>query len=79
MIVALLADYDFSVRRPVIQLLTGLLRHRASEVQDILMQDPMAIPRLLDLLKDKREVIRNDVIIIVVNILPINHCIFRRC
>ena len=57
----LLDSYEFSIRRPIIQLLTGLLRHRASEVQNILMQDPMAINRLLDLLQESREVLRNDV------------------
>lgn len=57
----LLDSYEFSIRRPIIQLLTGLLRHRANEVQNILMQDPMAISRLLDLLQESREVLRNDV------------------
>ncbi|EJW77249.1 hypothetical protein WUBG_11843 [Wuchereria bancrofti] len=55
-IMALVESYEFAVRRAAVQLLTALLRHRASEVQTAIVEEPMGVSRLVDLLHDTREV-----------------------
>lgn len=54
-------EFDFKVRWPSVRLLTGLLIHRPKEVQECVLVSPMGVSRLMDLLSDSREVIRNDV------------------
>lgn len=56
-----LEEYDFRIRLKLIRLLTNLLTNRPRETQDILLVSPMGISKLMDLLSDAREVIRNDV------------------
>ncbi|GMT23628.1 hypothetical protein PFISCL1PPCAC_14925 [Pristionchus fissidentatus] len=58
-------QYDFSVRRAGIQLLSSLLRHRGSEVQNLVMQQAMGITKLVDLLHETREVIRNEAVLML--------------
>ncbi|MCP9265502.1 General vesicular transport factor [Dirofilaria immitis] len=64
-IMALVESYEFAVRRAVIQLLTALLRHRASEVQTAIVEEPMGVSRLVDLLHDTREIIRNSTVLMM--------------
>ncbi|VDN02003.1 unnamed protein product [Thelazia callipaeda] len=64
-IMTLVESYEFSVRRAVVQLLTALLRHRASEVQTAIVEEPMGVSRLVDLLHDTREVIRNSTVLMM--------------
>ncbi len=61
----ILQDYDFYVRFHDIQLLRALLTVRPDHVQDCILTAPMGISRLMDLLDDQREIIRNGKLIFV--------------
>jgi len=41
--------------------LTLLLANKTREIQEIILANPMGVSKLMDLLVDSREVIRNDV------------------
>ena len=56
-----LEEYDFRIRLPLVRLMTNLLINRPREMQDILLVSPMGVSKLMDLLSDSREVVRNDV------------------
>jgi hypothetical protein len=49
------------VRWPTVRLLTVLLTNRQKDLQERLLVIPMAVSKLMDLLADSREIIRNDV------------------
>lgn len=57
----LLGEYEFAIRRPCIHFITGLMRHCQRQMQDALLADPTNISRVMDLLVEQREVLRNDV------------------
>jgi hypothetical protein len=61
-LLGLLEEYDFRIRLPLIRLLTNLLINRPKDVQEILLVSPMGISKIMDLLSDSREVVRNEVI-----------------
>ncbi|XP_060782631.1 general vesicular transport factor p115 isoform X6 [Neoarius graeffei] len=60
LLLSLLEEFDFHVRWPGVKLLTALLKCRCAQVQGIVLISPMGVSRLMDLLADSREVIRND-------------------
>ncbi|XP_036407274.1 general vesicular transport factor p115-like [Megalops cyprinoides] len=60
LILRLLEEFDFHVRWPAVKLITALLKNRCAQVQGIILVSPMGVSRLMDLLADSREVIRND-------------------
>ncbi|XP_078532180.1 general vesicular transport factor p115 isoform X5 [Lissotriton helveticus] len=60
LLLSLLEEFDFHVRWPGVKLLTSLLKQQGSPVQQIILVSPMGVSRLMDLLADSREVIRND-------------------
>lgn len=62
-------EYDFKVRWPIVKLLVGLLQHKPKDLQECILVSPMGVSRLMDLLSDTREIIRNEV-----NIYHVNHC-----
>ncbi|VDM24119.1 unnamed protein product [Toxocara canis] len=64
-IMSLVECYEFNVRRALVQLLTALLRHRASEVQNAIMSEPMGVSRLVDILHETREVVRNSAVLML--------------
>jgi len=56
-----LQEYDFHILWPTVRLLTLLLANKTREIQEIILANPMGVSKLMDLLVDSREVIRNDV------------------
>ncbi|XP_029018418.1 general vesicular transport factor p115 isoform X4 [Betta splendens] len=60
LLLTLLEEFDFHVRWPAVKLLTALLKNQGPQVQGIILVSPMGVSRLMDLLADSREVIRND-------------------
>ena len=60
-LLSVLDEYDFRVRLPGIKLMTNLLRNRPKDIQETLLVSPMGISKLVDLLSDSREVVRNEV------------------
>ncbi|XP_029114886.1 general vesicular transport factor p115 isoform X3 [Scleropages formosus] len=60
LLLTLLEEFDFHVRWPGVKLLTALLKNQCAQVQGIILVSPMGVSRLMDLLADSREVIRND-------------------
>ena len=64
----LLAEYDFKVRWPALKLLMGLLRNKLRDIQEGILANPMGVSRLMDLLDDSREIIRNDAILLLVHL-----------
>eukprot|EP00063_Salmo_salar_P090184 XP_014065019.1 PREDICTED: general vesicular transport factor p115-like isoform X3 [Salmo salar] len=61
LLLTLLEEFDFHVRWPGVKLLTALLKNQCNQVQGVILVSPMGVSRLMDLLADSREVIRNDV------------------
>ncbi|XP_062903022.1 general vesicular transport factor p115 isoform X3 [Mobula hypostoma] len=60
LLLSLLEEFDFHVRWPTVKLLTALLKNLGAQVQQIILVSPMGVSRMMDLLADSREVIRND-------------------
>ncbi|KAM9315149.1 general vesicular transport factor p115 isoform 3-T3 [Pholidichthys leucotaenia] len=60
LLLSLLEEFDFHVRWPGVKLLTALLKSQGVQVQGVILVSPMGVSRLMDLLADSREVIRND-------------------
>ena len=61
LLLSLLEEYEFHVRWPTVKLLILLLKNRSKDLQDRVLESPMGISKLMDLLSDSREIIRNDV------------------
>ena len=72
MILDLLEDFEFQVRRPATCLLTVLLKNCLSEVQEAVLVSPMGISRVMDLLSDSREVVRNDGLLLLLQLTRSN-------
>ncbi|XP_030046520.1 general vesicular transport factor p115 isoform X2 [Microcaecilia unicolor] len=60
LLLSYLEEFDFQVRWPGVKLVTTLLKQQGPAVQQIILVSPMGVSRLMDLLADSREVIRND-------------------
>ncbi|KAL5273138.1 USO1 family protein [Megaselia abdita] len=67
-----LEEYDFKVRWAAVKLLTTLLTNRTKDIQEIILVSPMAVSKLMDLLIDSREVIRNDALLLLIQLTKIN-------
>lgn len=63
-----LAEYDFRVRWNAIKLLSSLLTHKSKEIKEVVLISPMAVSKLMDLLNDTREIIRNDALLLLINL-----------
>lgn len=67
-VLELLAHYEFRIRFPAVRLVCNLLQNRAREMQEIVILTAQAVPRMMDLLNDSREVIRNDALIMLTHL-----------
>ena len=63
-----LQEYDFKVRRPAIKFLTNLLVNKPRLMQQIVLQSEMGVSRLMDVLVDAREVLRNDALLLLIQL-----------
>ena len=63
-----LEEYDFKVRRPAIKLLTNLLVSKPRLMQEIILKSQMGVSRLMDVLVDAREVLRNDALLLLIQV-----------
>lgn len=71
-VLSFLEEFDFKVRWPAVRLLTSLLANRHKDIQEIILVSPMAVSRLMDLLIDGREVIRNDALLLLIELIKGN-------
>lgn len=63
-----LEEYDFKVRRPAIKLLTNLLINKPRDMQEIILGSHLGVSRLMDVLVDSREVMRNDALLLLIQL-----------
>lgn len=68
LLLSLIEDYEFHVRLPAVKLLTSLLGNQPKELQEVILVNPMGVSRLTDLLSDSREVIRNDALLLLLEL-----------
>lgn len=72
LVLGYLEEYDFRVRWPAVKLLTSLLANKPKEIQDIILVSPMGVSKLMDLLVESREVVRNDALLLLINLTKAN-------
>ncbi|KAJ8981002.1 hypothetical protein NQ317_014869 [Molorchus minor] len=72
LVLSFLEEYDFRVRWPAVKLLTSLIDSKPKEIQDIILVSPMGVSKLMDLLLENREVIRNSALILLINLTKSN-------
>ncbi|XP_071600316.1 general vesicular transport factor p115 isoform X1 [Heliangelus exortis] len=75
LLLSLVEEFDFHVRWPGVKLLTSLLKQQGPQVQQIILVSPMGVSRLMDLLADSREVIRNDGVLLLQQLTKSNAAI----
>lgn len=68
LILGFLEEYDFKVRWPALKLLTTLLSNRVRDIQEIILISPMGVSKLMDMLGDSREVIRNETLLLLIHL-----------
>ncbi|ORZ23191.1 hypothetical protein BCR42DRAFT_404206 [Absidia repens] len=68
----ILEEYDFYVRFNTIKFLSTLLLNRSKRIQECILTSPMGITRLVDLLDDKRDIIRNEGLLLLIELTKSN-------
>ncbi|XP_046405737.1 general vesicular transport factor p115 [Ischnura elegans] len=68
LILGLMEEYEFNVRWPAVKLFTSMLANKPKEIQEIVLVSPMGVSKLMDLLEDNREVIRNDALLLLIKL-----------
>lgn len=63
-----LEEFDFRVRWSALRVLTNLLSNKPKDIQEIILVSPMGVSKLMDMLSDTREVIRNDALLLLIQI-----------
>ncbi|KAL5018601.1 hypothetical protein ScPMuIL_004323 [Solemya velum] len=72
LLLSLLDEYDFHVRWPTVRLLTILLTNKIKELQESILVNPLGISKLMDLMTDSREIIRNDALLLLIQLTKNN-------
>ncbi|KAG1472429.1 hypothetical protein G6F56_001544 [Rhizopus delemar] len=67
-LVDILEEFDFYVRYNTLKLLSTLLSNRGKRIQECILTNPMGISRLVDLLDDKRDIIRNEGLLLLIGL-----------
>jgi intracellular protein transport protein USO1 len=60
----ILEEPDFYVRFSSVELLTTLLHNKSDRLQECILKSPIGVSRLIDLLDDRRDAIRNGLYLI---------------
>ncbi|CAK9810574.1 General vesicular transport factor p115 [Anthophora plagiata] len=68
LVLALLEEFEFNVRWLALKLLMNLSTNRLKDMQEIILIRPMGVWKLMDLLGDSREVIRNDILLLLIQL-----------
>ncbi|CAO3679777.1 unnamed protein product [Umbelopsis vinacea] len=68
----ILEEFDFYVRFNTVKLLVTLLFNRSDRIQECILTSPIGITRLIELLDDKREIIRNEGLLLLISLTEIN-------
>ncbi|KAG8186280.1 hypothetical protein JTE90_004624 [Oedothorax gibbosus] len=72
LLLELIEEFEFKVRWPIVRLLSGLLSHKPKDLQECILVSPMGVSRLMDLLSDTREIIRNDTLLLLEHLTKSN-------
>ena len=72
LLLELLEKFEFSIRRHTTCLLNCLLYHKRAEVQEKILVQPMGISKMMDLLSDNSEIIRNDALLLLIELTKSN-------
>lgn len=64
----LIDEFEFHIRWPAVKLLHSLVKNCPKDMQEAILVCPMGISKLMDLLVDTREIIRNDVLLLLNNL-----------
>ncbi|KAJ3295360.1 Vesicle-mediated ER to Golgi transport protein [Borealophlyctis nickersoniae] len=67
-----LEEVDFYVRFDTVELLTTLLKNAGNRLQDCILTSPLGLSRLIDLLDDRREIIRNEGLLLLIALTESN-------
>ncbi|KAI8146809.1 p115 like vesicle tethering protein [Fennellomyces sp. T-0311] len=67
-----LEEFDFYVRYSAIKFLATLSYNRNAGIQQCILTSPMGITRLVDLLNDKRDIIRNESLLLLISLTQNN-------
>ncbi|KZS07636.1 General vesicular transport factor p115 [Daphnia magna] len=71
-VITLLDEYDFHVRLPAIRLLMNLLNNKSKEMQEIILACPMGVAKLIDILSDSRDFVRNEALLLLIQLTKSN-------
>ncbi|EDO45455.1 predicted protein, partial [Nematostella vectensis] len=75
LLLGILEEYEFHVRWPTVKLLTMLLTNKGNLLQQCILVSPMGVSRLMDLLSDSREIIRNEGLLLLIQLTKSNAAI----
>ncbi|XP_046656034.1 general vesicular transport factor p115-like isoform X1 [Daphnia pulicaria] len=71
-VITLLDEYDFHIRLPAIRLLMNLLNNKSKEMQEIVLACPMGVAKLIDILSDSRDFVRNEALLLLIQLTKSN-------